>query len=399
MNDMTMLKAMAPKKAIGTPFVIDASGAHHKLEQIDPSQIGVQEKWLQALIHAHPELLPVAQIEPGFGVPVAAAREVVCGHGIIDNLYVTPTGDLVLVEAKLWRNPQARREVVAQALDYVAALMSMDYATFESAILKSGANTKSFYGLVAAHHDALDEAAFFDAVSHNLKRGRMLVIALGDGIRQETEALAGLLQQHMMAQFTFALVELRLYRNPVTGEITTIPSTLTQTVMIERGIIVTRDGMPTVEPMPLSADAKPKSISEDMFYEDIGKKKPGSSLAIRTFLKAVEPLGVYPDLKQSMNLRVDLPDRAKPLSLGYVTKTGKIWTESVLSTAPPEAAMQYLSTLASLIDGQVSSSDYPYVSTNGTSAPTIDQLLPHHAAGWEDAIRVLIEATKAAVPE
>ena len=44
--------------------------------------------------------------------------EVNCGYGSIDNLFLTPTGDIILVETKLWSNAKARREVVAQALDY-----------------------------------------------------------------------------------------------------------------------------------------------------------------------------------------------------------------------------------------------------------------------------------------
>jgi hypothetical protein len=35
---------------------------------------------------------------------------------------VTPTGLPVLVECKLWRNPQGRREVVGQILDYAKEL-------------------------------------------------------------------------------------------------------------------------------------------------------------------------------------------------------------------------------------------------------------------------------------
>src|SRR3546814_20051753 len=56
------------------------------------------ENWLQTLIHDHPAILPVSDIEPGFGDLIAAAREVPCGHGYIDNLYLTPSGDIVLVE-------------------------------------------------------------------------------------------------------------------------------------------------------------------------------------------------------------------------------------------------------------------------------------------------------------
>ncbi len=54
------------------------------------------------MIHDQPQILPIAQIEPGFGDIMPVAREVPCGHGYIDNLYLTGDGGIVLVEAKLW---------------------------------------------------------------------------------------------------------------------------------------------------------------------------------------------------------------------------------------------------------------------------------------------------------
>jgi len=62
--------------------------------------------------------------------------------GSLDNLFITREGQLVLVEAKLWRNPEARRKVVAQALDYAAAVFRMSYGELESAVLKARQATK-----------------------------------------------------------------------------------------------------------------------------------------------------------------------------------------------------------------------------------------------------------------
>jgi hypothetical protein len=108
---------------------------------------------------------------------------------------------------------------VAQALDYVSALMTIGYEAFEAAVLKARGEGTRLYDLVADQPEALEEASFVDAVAKNLSRGRMLVIALGDGIRQEAEALATLLQSHAGALFTFALVELATWRNVETNDI------------------------------------------------------------------------------------------------------------------------------------------------------------------------------------
>jgi len=380
------------KRSLGTPAIVSPTGPSSPFERIQLGGGQYDEAWLQALIFDRPDLIPVAQIEPAFGELVPVACEVPCGHGYIDNLYLTPAGEIVLVEAKLWRNVQARREVVAQALDYVSALMAMDYEAFEAAVQKGqGVVGESIYAQVG-RPEALAEAGFIDAVSTNLARGRMLVIAAGDGIRKEAEALAGLLQSHAGAHFTFALVELATWRNVATGEILIVPHTLAQTVMIERGIVIVQDGRAAIVPMRPTPIAKAQSISEAMFYEEIARRDPELPDAIKAFLTQVEPLGVYADLKASLNLKIDLADAPKPHNLGYVARNGQLWTNPLTATVPNELALRYNQALADLIDGVVATANHDgiYLSTNGKSAPLVSALLPQHSAGWVEAIRSLL---------
>lgn len=391
-------------KAAGSPVLVSAKSQSSRLERIFLGAGTRSEAWLQELIFRHPELLPISQIEPAFGTIVPAAREVTCGHGSIDNLYVTPSGEIVLVETKLWRNVQARREVVAQALDYVSALTRTNYEAFEAAVLKAGAHkAKRLYDLIADQPDALEEAAFVDAVSINLARGRMLVVALGDGIRQEAEALASLLQSHAGAHFTFALVELAVWKHSASGDFVIVPNTLAQTMMVKRGILVMEDGVPQIKPAPIEQEAKAQSLSETMFFEQLGKRDPALPVALREFLAQLEPLGVYPDLKSALNLKVDLPDRPKPVNLGYIAKNGQIWTKPFAwPTGAPELAPEYNKKLADLIGGCVATHDGIYLSTNGSSAPHIAALLPQHIDKWagiiEWAVKALHRADAVAAP-
>ncbi len=48
------------------------------------------EAWLQRLIHAHPELLPISEIEPAFQPAVPACLELQTSRGYVDNFYITP---------------------------------------------------------------------------------------------------------------------------------------------------------------------------------------------------------------------------------------------------------------------------------------------------------------------
>ena len=355
------------------------------------------EAWLQELIHAHPTILPISDIEPGFGQLLSVAREVPCSSGFIDNLYLTPSGEIVLVETKLWQNSQMRREVVAQALDYVAALTGMLFETFEAAVRKGQGAPQRLYDLVADQPDALAEAEFFDAVSLNLQRGRMLVIVLGDGIRAETEALAGLLQSHAGSHFTFALVELATWRNPATGEFLVVPTTVAHTVMIERGIVRLVQGVLTVEPIPKEAHAKAQSISMVEFWETLASRDAGLPAAIRAFLEALEPYGVYPDLKAALTIRAEAPEFDKPLSFGYIARNGQFWPH-LPSWVPEHIWQPFFNDIAALVGGEVV--DKPgtrHIKVKGRSAPDIQQLLPAHQNALVGAIeRVLRELSIAA---
>lgn len=169
------------------------------------------EAWLQALLDTHPEVLPIEQIEPGFGTLVPLCRELPLDFGggksgALDNFFVTEFGGLVLVETKLWRNPEARRTVVAQAMEYAASVFQLTYeeleASVNSARRTSGRSEAPLTKLVAEHAGAsFDDVTFIDAVTLNLRRGRAIVAVVGDGIREDITLLAELLQSHAGHRF------------------------------------------------------------------------------------------------------------------------------------------------------------------------------------------------------
>lgn len=291
----------------------------------------------------------------------------------------------MLIETKLWRNAQMRREVVAQTLDYVAALTAMGYEAFETAIRRGQGAPDSLYALVADHSDALEEARFIDAVSANLTRGRVLAIVLSDGIRTETEALADLLQGHAGAHFTFALVELATWQNAATGDIVALPSTLARTVMIERGIVRVEAGTTArIEPVPIAQQAGPSIISLEQFWEHIGERNAGLPVAIRAFLAASEPLGVYPDLKASLNLKVDLPGFDTPLNLGSIRKNGQFRPSELAYKVSASAWHPYSEAIAQMVGGQVI--DEPqnkYVAVDGAAICASSNCCPRTTMpGW-----------------
>lgn len=215
------------------------------------------EAEIQQLIHDHPECLPIAEIDPNFSNPVPICRELNTPAGPIDNLLVTPGAQPVIVECKLWKNPEGRREVVGQILDYAKELTRWSSSDLQREVtkrLKESGNAL-LKEIRNAGHD-VDEIAFNDALTLNLRKGRFLLLVVGDGIREGVEAIAAYLQQHMQLPFSFGLIELPIYQLPG-GDRLVVPRVLARTVTITRTVIAMPDGFALQD--DVSADSRPDS--------------------------------------------------------------------------------------------------------------------------------------------
>ena len=144
------------------------------------------ENWLQELLFRKPEILPVGEIDSAFAPVIPLCRELPTVAGSIDLAYISEQGRLTIVECKLWRNPEARRDAVSQILDYAKDISRWSYQELQDAVRgatgRSG-STRSPFELAREQNDTIPEADFVDDVTRNLREGRFLLIVVGDGIR------------------------------------------------------------------------------------------------------------------------------------------------------------------------------------------------------------------------
>src|SRR3546814_16882028 len=92
--------------------------------------------------------------------------------------------------------------------------------------------------------------------------------------------------------------------------------------MIERGIVRIEEGGATVHPVPRSAEAKPQSLSLEDFWAAIGERDSAWPAAVRQFLTALEPLGIYHHLTTTLSLKLALPSQTRPINFGYFMHHG-----------------------------------------------------------------------------
>ena len=328
--------------------------AAYQLQQINAT---FDESWLQDFIFKHHQTLPLDEIEPAFKPLIPVCRELPTPAGPIDLLFINDRGLLTLVECKLWRNPEARREVVGQILDYAKELSRWSYSDLQHAISKAQRIASSpLFELVANNSEEDDESSFIDNVSRNLRRGRFLLLIVGDGIRESVEQITDFLQEHAHLNFAFALVEFTTFRGveQYADLVFVQPRVIAQTVEIERAVVRIEDGQIAVvsasqgKTTPRLRRAK---ISEQVFFEKV-EADAQSKTDLQALLEKARQMELYVEPgHDSLKVKSNLND----VNFGVFTVKGEFFNCGIASWAEdagrPKIGEVYLEQLAALFEG------------------------------------------------
>lgn len=317
-----------------TPVLIAANGEQVPLAQLalTAGADQVSEATIQALAQAHPGCLPIAEIDPLFLNPVPICTELNTQVGPIDNLLITATELPVLVECKLWRNPEGRREVVGQILDYAKELSrwtSSDLQREVSRRLKREGNV--LLELVRAAGHEVDEIGFNDAVTLNLRRGRFLLLIVGDGIREGVEAIAEYLQAHAGLHFTLGLVEMPIFATDH-GDRFVAPRVLARTVTISREVIAVPNGY-------FIKEADGEQESQDLDEATVARLAFLKELVAGTLNLDPDQPSPKPSPRGYLSLYMPAPANSCWISVSVTSARVGLWLTSNVGT-PGEAAIR-----------------------------------------------------------
>lgn len=280
------------------PIIVGPDGTPEKLQ---PSTTEYDEKWLQNLMFEHPEAIPIDEIDRSFTPAIPICTELRTQAGSIDALYVTPQGRLIILETKLWRNPEARREVIGQILDYAKELSRWEYVDLQREVsLRTDRSGNALFDIVAADKtsdrlaktpDSLTEAEFADEVYRSLRQGRFLLLICGDGIREGVPEITDFLQRHGTLNFTFGLVEVAMYDMPEERCLIQ-PRILARSIIVKRTVVsLESEGLVATDEDEEGGEAEmtePQRFYRDFwqeFIDDIELTDPDQPLSIRSSWK------------------------------------------------------------------------------------------------------------------
>jgi len=331
------------------PYLIHdlSSQKGERLSRLDPRKKEFDEKWLQGFLTNHPDILPTGDIEPIFYPLVPIGKEVQVTEGRIDILYLSGSGYPVIVETKLWRNPESKREVVAQILDMAFAFSKWGYDQLDE-YTKRFAN--AFYGheksLITLMEEKLGEIdmeqdEFRDHVENNLNLGRFLVAVVGDKIRSSTLDILNELNRYPGLGLELTMIELECFTfwEKESPSLLIIPRIAKKSEIIERSIVevkIQRDQKKAeVEISQEKAKKIGKKISrptltEVKFWEMLKEKAPKDYKRIKEFVEDLknDPLLEMLPGANGLRFRRILSESDRVISLFFITTDSSVHVRS-----------------------------------------------------------------------
>ena len=184
-------------------------------QRIDARTAGLNESWFRDAIFDNPELV----LSPCRAAGQVDEREAWLpwrtehnfGSGPVDVLLVSSYGRIGIVETKLSYNPQKRREVVAQILDYALALQGEEFSSLNLPPLPED-----------------DAAPDIDDLRDGIEAGKFLLIVAGDALDPRALRLSqAVLGRNMTSEWDLAMIDLNVFESPADpGGVVIVPELL-----------------------------------------------------------------------------------------------------------------------------------------------------------------------------
>ncbi len=177
---------------------------------------GMNESWLQETLFNSPDLLNQTSrdcLDPIIPLcrelPLRGSTSTV----FLDILAVRASGRPVLIECKLWKNPQSRREVVGQILEYGALLQGQSYSDVDAQVRATVKNTDMTIWQEAKRQcdSTIDEGRFVDHFTNCLVEGSFDLILAGDGIRSDVKSVVTFLERRQSQINSLHLLEVTVF--------------------------------------------------------------------------------------------------------------------------------------------------------------------------------------------
>ena len=170
------------------------------------------EAELQKLLVESPSLINIDEIREGTSPLVFAVSEFgLPGSGATDVISFSAEGDIALVECKLATNPEIKRKVIGQILEYAAYLWQMSYEEVDSRIQQRVGKPLAALIVDSVAGD-WDEEQFRSGVKQSLDDGSFILIIVVDELNDELRRIIRYINECSESAFSLHALEMRRFQ-------------------------------------------------------------------------------------------------------------------------------------------------------------------------------------------
>lgn len=302
----------------GVPYRV-GNNSYTRLERVDLQSKEIFEFKLQEVIANCPDILPFAELDSQIGRFTHLCRELNTNSGPIDNLLLGERGEIAIIETKLWRNSQSRREAFAQIIDYSSQLSKKSYKEFEKMVAERRKSKETLFEIYTkAFGEGYSETDLIDAVSQTLKQCSFLLLLVGDGIQYGVEDMKEFIDKSPGNLSTMGLVELRVYK--LGDEYLFLPMLVQRTVEICRTVVELKDDRMKAtiinQDIEKETNVQIKSYSKQSEEMILGEIKEGFGIEIYDNAKFLF------EESKNIGMEISFNNREHYLYYKYQTKDG-----------------------------------------------------------------------------
>lgn len=185
------------------------------IKTLDKAKFNLESE-LQDYLEKHPSIIPLDEIVENPPQLICIRREVTVPSGAIDLLYVDSEGLITIVEMKLIKNPEIRRTVIGQVVEYASYVSqwTTDYIYEIAVAYLKQTLTETMKG----YEGEFPEDDFKHNIEDNLQNGKMRLIIAADELDEPLRATVTFLNSH--SNFDILLLQVSSFEESKTKKVT-----------------------------------------------------------------------------------------------------------------------------------------------------------------------------------
>ena len=172
------------------------------------------EAFLRDRLFEEPRLIPAAEVGMDPKAAIVGVREMsLPGSGSSDIVLVESNGAVTIVECKLATNPDRKRAVIGQVLDYASSLSGMSYDDFDLRVRT--VRQRPLHELMAeqVEDEQWDEQQFLDDTAGTLASGSFTLIIAIDQMDPDLERILRYVSSRSRGALSIFGLEMRYHRH------------------------------------------------------------------------------------------------------------------------------------------------------------------------------------------